>query len=115
MRRLGVVSHYARQGFLIVRCEHVPELNSKVVDKNLNFVGVVKDVFGPVASPYAAVKPRVKKPEDYIGVFLYVESRRRSFKGKMKKVKKGKNGRSNRRSSAKSSPGKRRPAPKRRG
>lgn len=47
MKRLGVVSHYAKQGFLIVRTNWVPSLNDPVVDKELKPVGVVKDVFGP--------------------------------------------------------------------
>ncbi|NPA48165.1 MAG: H/ACA RNA-protein complex protein Gar1 [Thermococci archaeon] len=90
MKRLGTVSHYARQGFLIIRCEHVPELNSKVFDKELNMVGIVKDVFGPVGSPYVAVKPSVKNPEAYVGAFLYVETRRRG-RSRDKNKSRGKN------------------------
>jgi len=102
MKRLGKVSHYAKQGFLIVRTNWVPSLNEPVVDKNLKHVGVIKDVFGPVDYPYVAVKPRVKNPEDYVGALLYVDTRKKrskNFKGKSKpkRVKRS------------------RPAPKRRG
>lgn len=76
MKRLGKVSHYAKQGFLIVRTDWVPSLNEPVVDKNLKHVGVIKDVFGPVDYPYVAVKPRVKNPEDYVGALLYVDTRK---------------------------------------
>ncbi len=77
MRRLGKVSHYAKQGFLILRSDWVPSLNSPVVDKGLTLVGTVKDVFGPVNKPYVAVKPRVRNPEGYIGALLYVDSSRK--------------------------------------
>ncbi|WP_461864770.1 Gar1/Naf1 family protein [Thermococcus sp.] len=97
MKRLGKVSHYAKQGFLILRSDWVPSLNDRVIDKKLTLVGTVKDVFGPVKAPYVAIKPRIKNPEEYIGEVLYVDVRksksdRRNVKGK-----------------------KRRPAPRRRG
>jgi len=102
MKRLGKVSHYAKQGFLILRTDWVPSLNDPVVDKKLTVVGVVKDVFGPVNRPYVAVKPRVRDPESYVGSLLYVDTRRR--KGKPAKTGK------------KRSKGKRsRPAPRKRG
>ncbi|ACS32976.1 Gar1/Naf1 family protein [Thermococcus gammatolerans] len=99
MKRLGRVSHYAKQGFLIIRTNWVPSLNDRVVDKDLTFVGIIKDVFGPVKAPFVAVKPRVKKPESYVGSVLYVDNRNR---------KKGKETRPKKRRS-------RRPTPKRRG
>jgi RNA-binding protein len=101
MKKLGKVSHYAKQGFLILRTTRVPSLNDRVVDKNLVFVGTVKDVFGPVNAPYVAVKPRVKNPTDYIGALLYVDDRR---------VSKGNNRDKRRRDSRK-----KRPTPRRRG
>ncbi len=110
MRRLGKVSHYAKQGFLILRTDWVPSLNEPVVDKGLTVVGVVKDVFGPVKRPYVAVKPRVRNPENYVGALLYVDSsRKKSGKGGRKPVK-GRN------SGKRSKGGKaRRPAPRKRG
>ncbi|ASJ10162.1 H/ACA RNA-protein complex protein Gar1 [Thermococcus sp. P6] len=89
MRRLGKVSHYAKQGFLILRTGWVPSLNDRVVDKGLTVVGVVKDVFGPVKMPYVAVKPRVKNPEDYVGAVLYVDSRRKKAKPDGSRKKRG--------------------------
>ncbi|WP_297462983.1 Gar1/Naf1 family protein [Thermococcus sp.] len=106
MRRLGKVSHYAKQGFLILRTDWVPSLNDPVVDKNLTVVGFVKDVFGPVKRPYVAVKPRVRDPENYVGALLYVDSsRKKPGKGKRKPVK----GRHSKGGKA------RRPAPRKRG
>ncbi|NJE60504.1 Gar1/Naf1 family protein [Thermococcus sp. 21S7] len=103
MRRLGKVSHYAKQGFLILRTDWVPSLNDPVVDKKLTVVGVVKDVFGPVNRPYVAVKPRTKNPENYVGALLYVDTKR-------KKSKPGKAGK-RRMKGGKA----RRPAPRKRG
>ncbi len=97
MKRLGKVSHYAKQGFLILRSDWVPSLNDRVIDKKLTLVGTVKDVFGPVKAPYVAIKPRIKNPEEYIGEVLYVD------------VRKSKSGRRNVKGK------KRRPAPRRRG
>ncbi len=102
MKRLGKVSHYARQGFLVLRTEWVPSLNEPVVDKSLTLIGTVKDVFGPVKRPYVAVKPRVRNPEKYVGTLLYVDSRHRSKPNHAKGRRPSKGG-------------KRRPAPKRRG
>ncbi|AJC71816.1 MAG: H/ACA RNA-protein complex protein Gar1 [Thermococcus sp.] len=104
MKRLGKVSHYAKQGFLIVRTNWVPSLNDRVVDKDLTFVGIVKDVFGPVKAPFVAVKPRVKKPESYVGSVLYVDNRANN---KARRNKKGTQSKKRRPA--------RRPAPKKRG
>ncbi len=100
MKRLGKVSHYAKQGLLILRSSWVPTLNEPVVDKNLRLVGTVKDVFGPAKMPYVAVKPRVRNPENYVGELLYVDRSRKKKENHGKKRAKG---------------NRRRPAPKRRG
>ncbi|NJE07723.1 H/ACA RNA-protein complex protein Gar1 [Thermococcus sp. M39] len=103
MKRLGKVSHYAKQGFLILRSDWVPSLNDPVVDTNLQLVGIVKDVFGPVKMPYVAVKPKVKNPEEYVGQVLYVDERKRRKRPEQKGKGKGKKFK------------KKRPAPRKRG
>ncbi|GAB6101641.1 hypothetical protein JCM16138_08640 [Thermococcus atlanticus] len=100
MKRLGKVSHYAKQGFLILRSDWVPSLNDRVIDKELTVVGTVKDVFGPVRTPYIAVKPKVKNPGRYVGEVLYVDVRKSGSGPRRKSTKKGK---------------KKRPTPRRRG
>ena len=58
MRRVGEVVRVA-QGLAIVRCpddEH-PRLGVELVDQNLDPVGRIVDVFGPVDRPYLAVSP----------------------------------------------------------
>ncbi|AEC51265.1 H/ACA RNA-protein complex component Gar1 [Pyrococcus sp. NA2] len=90
MKRLGKVSHYAKQGLLIVRTNWVPSLNDPVVDKDLKFVGIVKDVFGPVRMPYVAIKPKVENPERYVGQILYIDERRKTRKKGKKMRRKSK-------------------------
>jgi RNA-binding protein len=58
MQRLGEVVRTA-QGLAVVRCaddEH-PDIGTEAVDEQLNSVGRVVDVFGPVSRPYVAVSP----------------------------------------------------------
>ncbi|GAB7095064.1 H/ACA ribonucleoprotein complex subunit GAR1 [Halolamina litorea] len=58
MERVGTVSRTA-QGLAIARCpgaDH-PPIGRAVVDENLDTVGRIVDVFGPVEQPYVAVTP----------------------------------------------------------
>lgn len=58
MRRLGAVVRTA-QGIAVVRSpdDSHPDIGVRVVDENLDDVGRVVDVFGPVDRPYLAVAP----------------------------------------------------------
>ncbi len=58
MRRLGEVVRTA-QGLAIVRCpdDDHPDIGTMVLDEDLETVGRVVDVFGPVERPYLAVTP----------------------------------------------------------
>jgi RNA-binding protein len=58
MRRLGEVVRTA-QGVAVVRCpdDDHPDIGTPVVDEQLEAVGRVVDVFGPVDRPYLAVSP----------------------------------------------------------
>jgi RNA-binding protein len=79
------VLHVGSSKRLILKAEKVPRINDRVVDENLKFVGVVFDVFGPVASPYVVVEPSVDEPEPLVNRVLYVfpsKSRRRREKRK---------------------------------
>ena len=58
MKRVGEVVRTA-QGLAVVRCpdsDH-PDVGTRVVDQDLDEVGEVVDVFGPVDRPYVAVSP----------------------------------------------------------
>ena len=74
MKRLGKAVHLSRNRKLILRLEpgmDAPMLGETVFNSNLNRIGVVEDVFGPVRSPYVAVKLKVGDPLTYIGKPLY--------------------------------------------
>ncbi|MEM2123301.1 MAG: Gar1/Naf1 family protein [Candidatus Bathyarchaeia archaeon] len=74
MRRLGRALHISKSRKLILRLEpdiETPMLGETVFNSNLNPVGVIEDLFGPVSSPYAAIKPKTGDPPSYIGKPLY--------------------------------------------
>ena len=58
MKRVGEVVRTA-QGLAVVRCpgDDHPDVGERVVDQDLDDVGRVVDVFGPVGRPYVAVSP----------------------------------------------------------
>jgi RNA-binding protein len=58
MQRVGEVVRTA-QGLAVVRCadDDHPDVGTEAVDEQLNSVGRVVDVFGPVSRPYVAVTP----------------------------------------------------------
>jgi RNA-binding protein len=58
MRRAGEVQRVA-QGVAVLRCDDDdhPDIGTAVVDADLEDVGRVVDVFGPVERPFLAVTP----------------------------------------------------------
>ena len=86
MQRLGHVLHISSSRSLILKAEAIPKIGDKVVDEYLKFVGTVSDVFGPVSSPYAAVKPTIPEPQSLINDTLYTIP---STAGKKEKRKHG--------------------------
>jgi RNA-binding protein len=70
--RLGRVLHISPSKNIIVKVENTPKIGAIVVDENLKQVGEVFDIFGPVPSPYVAVKPKVAKTEVLVNKILYV-------------------------------------------
>jgi rRNA processing protein Gar1 len=57
---------------MIIKAENIPRIGDKVANENLKPVGTVFDVFGPTSSPYVAVKPHVRSPEQLVNRVLYV-------------------------------------------
>ncbi|RDE13154.1 MAG: H/ACA RNA-protein complex protein Gar1 [Candidatus Thorarchaeota archaeon] len=58
MRRLGKVMHVSRRGAIILRTEKTPPIGAEVVDKSVEVVGTVTDIFGPVKQPYVAIRAK---------------------------------------------------------
>jgi RNA-binding protein len=66
------VLHISSSRNLILKAERLPRINDKVVDENLKPIGRVFDIFGPVSSPYVAVKPNVEETQRFVNRVLYV-------------------------------------------
>ena len=60
LQRLGRVVNLTPSRSIIIKTEKSPKIGSEVVDENLNVVGKVFDIIGPVSAPYAVIKPTVK-------------------------------------------------------
>ena len=74
MQRAGDVVRVT-QGVAVVRCDgdDHPDIGASVVDQNLDSVGRVVDVFGPVERPYLSVTPdRGVHLPSLVGQTLYV-------------------------------------------
>jgi RNA-binding protein len=72
LQRMGKVLSITPSSSLIVKTESPPRVGCEVVDEGLNVVGKVFDVIGPVASPYAVIKPNVKNPAVLLNKPLYL-------------------------------------------
>jgi RNA-binding protein len=72
LQRLGRVSNVTPSRNLVVKAENPPKIGTEVVDENLQSVGKVFDIIGPVSSPYAVVKPTVREPDKLVNKQLYL-------------------------------------------
>jgi RNA-binding protein len=59
-----------------VKIENISKIGETVVDENLKTVGKIFDLFGPVSSPYVAVRPTILKPEELTNKTLYISPQR---------------------------------------
>ena len=82
MQKLGRVRALTPSKNMIVKSEQAPKIGSEVVDENLNVVGKVFDIIGPVSAPYAVVKPTVREPAKLLNkpVYLLLSKTTRSKK-----------------------------------
>jgi len=80
LQRLGRVSNVTPSRNLIVKTENPPKIGFEVVDENLNVVGKVFDIIGPVSAPYAVIKPTVREPDKLVNkpVYLLLSKTKRS-------------------------------------
>jgi len=82
LQRIGCVLHVSSTKHMILKAENLPNIGDRVVDENLKQVGTIFDVFGPVASPYIAVRPSVEEPSRFVDHVIYAVP---SFKLKREK------------------------------
>ena len=80
LQKLGRIRALTPSKNMIVKTEQAPRIGSEVVDENLNVVGKVFDIIGPVSAPYAVVKPTVKEPTKLLDkpVYLLLSKTKRS-------------------------------------
>jgi len=71
LHRIGHVLHVSITKNMILKAENIPRIGDKVANENLKPVGTVFDVFGPTSSPYVAVKPHIRNPEQLVNHVLY--------------------------------------------
>ena len=78
MRRLGKVLHISKRGSIILQTDKTPPVGGRsvVLDKQAKEVGTIIDVFGPVKTPYVAVRPkRNTNPHKLVGMLLYLQKK----------------------------------------
>jgi rRNA processing protein Gar1 len=80
LQKLGRVRALTPSKNMIVKTEQAPRIGSEIVDENLNVVGKVFDIIGPVSAPYAVVKPTVREPAKLLDkpVYLLLSKTKRS-------------------------------------
>jgi len=76
LQRLGRVLHISPSRNIIIKIENIPKIGQTVVDENLKTVGKIFDLFGPVSSPYVAIRPTILKPEELTNKTLYISPQR---------------------------------------
>ena len=72
MQKLGKVRALTPSKNMIVKSEQAPRIGLEVVDENLNVVGKVFDIIGPVSSPYAVVRPTVRETVKLLNKPVYL-------------------------------------------
>jgi RNA-binding protein len=85
LRRIGHVLHVSATKNMIIKAENVPRIGEKVANEKLTTVGTVIDVFGPTSSPYVAVKPKLKNPEQLVDHIIYAVPSKAGSKRRKKK------------------------------
>jgi RNA-binding protein len=76
LQRIGSVLHISPSRNIIIKTENLPRIGETVVDENLRTVGKVFDIFGPVSSPYVAIRPTIQNPQELTKKTLYVSPQR---------------------------------------
>ena len=85
LQRIGSVLHVSSGRSMILKADNIPRIGDKAVDDKLNHVGTVFDVFGPVSSPYVAVKPSVEEPSLFVGHVSYAVPSVKQRRGKRRR------------------------------
>ncbi len=79
IKKLGRVLHRSDLGYAILKDPlKLPKIGSDVVNENMEHIGTVNDIFGPVKEPYVSVKVKKEWNERITSdIMLYVIEKRR--------------------------------------
>jgi len=72
LERIGKVLHITSDKNIILKAENRAQIGDGVVDENLEPVGKIFDIFGPVSSPYVSVKADRENIHSFINRILYI-------------------------------------------
>ena len=75
LQRLGKITNVSPSKNIIVKTDNPPQIGSQVVDENLNVIGKIFDIIGPVSSPYALIKTSIKEPDKLVNKPVYLLSK----------------------------------------
>ncbi len=87
IKKLGKIEHFTDLGNgIVVNPEKLPKIGSIVITEQLEHVGRVVDLFGPVAEPYVSIRFKENKKEEMkVGDVVYsMPKRKRGSRRKMK-------------------------------
>ncbi len=80
IKKMGKVLHRSDLGHAVLKDPpKLPKIGSDVVNENMEHIGIVNDIFGPVKEPYVSVKVKKEWDEKITAdTLLYVIDKRRS-------------------------------------
>jgi len=92
IKKLGSILHFSDIGNAIIHNpDKLPKIGSNVVTENMEHVGNVFDIFGPVKKPYVSVKLKPQFKDNIPqGTMLYIIDRKPQDV-RQRKITKGKN------------------------
>jgi rRNA processing protein Gar1 len=85
LERIGKILHITSDKNIILKAENRVRIGDRVVDENLNPIGKIFDIFGPVSSPYVSVKADTENFQSSTDRTLYVVPSRSQRKGRGKR------------------------------
>ncbi|MBD3192095.1 MAG: H/ACA RNA-protein complex protein Gar1 [Candidatus Heimdallarchaeota archaeon] len=80
MKKLGPVTIITRTGELLVRINEKHKIGSNAVNKNIQRIGKVIDIIGPVRAPYVVINTKKAEASARKGEVLYSVPRKRRNK-----------------------------------
>ncbi|MBN1329238.1 MAG: hypothetical protein JXA54_07170 [Candidatus Heimdallarchaeota archaeon] len=80
MKKLGKVFVVTKKGELLVKATDSYRFNTKVVNQQIQIIGKIIDIIGPVAAPYVVINTRNSEAQVKKGDQLYLMESKPSLK-----------------------------------